>query len=99
MVILLCVVLTIIISVVGMMAKQSIGEASLEKIGKIIEICMCTDLNDDGVVNTDDLLIMANAYKSHPGHEKWNLLADLDGNDLINIVDLCTVAKDYGKTV
>lgn len=66
-------------------------------VGKIIEIRMCNDLNDDGAVNTADLLVMANAFKSHPSHEKWNLLADMDNNDFINIIDIAKVAIEYGS--
>ncbi len=30
---------------------------------------------------------------------KWNEIADLDKNGVINILDIAAVAKDYGKTV
>ena len=58
-----------------------------------------TDLNMDGKVNIQDIFIVAKAYQTKPGDENWDPRADLDGNDLINIVDLYEVAKDYGKTV
>lgn len=77
---------------------DSYGDNYVETgVGKIVEIRMYTDLNDDGIVNTDDLLIMANAFKSHPSHKKWNLLADMDNNDYINIIDIAKVAIECGR--
>lgn len=77
---------------------DSFGDNYVETgVGKIIEIRICTDLNDDGVADTDDLLIMANAFKSHPGHERWNLLADMDNNDFINIIDIAKAAIEYAS--
>jgi len=60
---------------------------------------LMSDLNNDGIVNIQDLFIVAKAYQTKPGDENWDPRADLDGNDLINIIDLYEVAKDYGKTV
>ena len=58
-----------------------------------------TDLNKDGTVNIQDIFIVAKAFQTKPGDENWDPRADLDGNDLVNIIDLYEVAKDYGKTV
>jgi hypothetical protein len=57
-----------------------------------------TDLNEDGVVNMVDLTIVAVAFTSKPGDKNWNVIADLDGNSEINILDISLVAKDYGKS-
>jgi len=55
------------------------------------------DLNDDEVVNILDLGIFGKAYGSYPGHARWNPVADLDGNGVINILDGVTIAKNFGK--
>jgi hypothetical protein len=60
---------------------------------------LSTDLNQDGTVNIQDITIVAVAYGSKLGDQKWNLIADLDKSGQINIIDLTMVAKDYGKTV
>jgi hypothetical protein len=57
-----------------------------------------TDLNRDGKVDILDITIVAIAYLSKPGDRYWNATADLDGNGIVNIVDLARVAMDYGKT-
>jgi hypothetical protein len=46
-----------------------------------------------------DVAIVAIAYKSKPGDPKWNAIADLDKNSIIDILDITKVAVDYGKTV
>ena len=56
------------------------------------------DLNRDGVVNILDLATAAVAYGSHPGHLRWNPVADLDENNIINILDITIIAKNFGKT-
>jgi hypothetical protein len=62
-----------------------------------IDVC---DLDGDGMVNIQDITIVAAAFKTKPGYEKWNPLADLaEPYGEINIVDVAMVAKDYGKTV
>jgi hypothetical protein len=33
------------------------------------------------------------------GYENYNVLADLDGNNEVDILDISIVAMDYGKTV
>jgi outer membrane protein assembly factor BamB len=57
-----------------------------------------TDLDANGVVNIIDVTIVARAFGSRPGDEKWNQNADLDNNGIINIIDVAAVAKDFGKT-
>jgi RNA:NAD 2'-phosphotransferase (TPT1/KptA family) len=34
-----------------------------------------------------------------PQHENWNATADLDKNGWINIIDIATVARDFGKSL
>jgi PKD repeat protein len=57
------------------------------------------DLNGDGVVNIIDVAIVARAFGSRPGNERWNPVADLDNNGIINILDLTIVAKNYGRKI
>jgi hypothetical protein len=58
-----------------------------------------TDLNMDGTVNILDITVVAKAYGTKLGDEKWNPAADLDRNGIINILDISKVARDYGKTL
>ena len=58
-----------------------------------------TDLNMDGIVDTSDVSIVALAFDTKPGDDNWNIAADLNNDEWINIVDISIIAKDYGKTV
>ena len=49
------------------------------------------DLNDDGVIDTDDLLAMLSAWGSN------DPAADLDENNIVNIKDLLILLGDFGK--
>jgi len=57
------------------------------------------DINGDGIVNIQDILIAALAFGSRPGDPNWNPIADLDNNGIINILDLVTIAIHFGEHV
>jgi len=57
------------------------------------------DINGDGTVNGDDLILLNEAYGSTPSNgPNWNPDADLNEDDIINVLDLYLLSKDYGKT-
>jgi hypothetical protein len=57
-----------------------------------------TDINGDGRVDIQDVTMVAIAFGSKLGEEKWNASVDLYMDLRINIVDLTRVARDFGKT-
>ena len=62
------------------------------------------DINWDGVVNDADLWFFNstnpnNCYNTKPGDPKWNIDCDMNLDNVIDIRDLATVAKQYGKTI
>jgi parallel beta-helix repeat protein len=57
-----------------------------------------TDLNNDNVVNTVDISVLAKSFGSEPGDLNWSPMVDMDINEIINIIDMARVAKDFGKT-
>jgi len=57
------------------------------------------DINRDGIVNKDDLILLTQAYGSTPANpEVWNPNADLNKDNVINAVDLYRLSRNYGKT-
>jgi len=52
------------------------------------------DLNDDGKVDIRDVAVAAVAFGSHPGHLRWNPIADVNKDNTVNIVDIVLIAKN-----
>jgi len=59
-------------------------------------LVLAKDLNDDGVVDILDLVIVANAFRSKLGDPSWNDEADLDDDGKVDIHDLTLVANKLG---
>ena len=49
------------------------------------------DIDGDGVVEVDDLIILLSAWGPNPGHP-----ADLDGDDVVDVDDLILVLSSWG---
>jgi len=56
------------------------------------------DLNNDGIVDISDIVIVALAFGSYPNHPNWNPIADINGDGLINVIDLVHIVICLGKT-
>jgi hypothetical protein len=65
------------------------------------------DLNGDGVVNGEDLIIVAKAFGSYgsnflyqgsPASPRWNAICDFNGDGQVNGLDLLLLAKHFGQT-
>jgi lysophospholipase L1-like esterase/uncharacterized protein YjdB len=54
------------------------------------------DLNDDGTVDVGDLAIAAYYYMAKEGDPNWNeaKIADVDGDNDVDIIDLASIAKN-----
>ena len=48
---------------------------------------------------TIDIVIVAKAFGSCPGHKGWNPVADIDDNNKVELKDVFTVAKEFGKSL
>jgi hypothetical protein len=64
---------------------------------KQIQVILAGDLNVDGKVNLNDLVLLALAYNSSPGNPRWNPNADINGNGIVNLADLVLLALNYSK--
>lgn len=58
-----------------------------------------TDLNADGIVNMTDIETVAAAFKSEPGDDNWNPMTDMDINEMINILDIAKVAREFEEII
>jgi hypothetical protein len=55
------------------------------------------DVNHDGKNDMMDLWLVAKAYGSAPRKPDWNPHCDIDGNGIINMLDLYIVATRFGE--
>jgi hypothetical protein len=66
---------------------------------KTVARAILGDVNGDGTVNIKDLFLVAKAFGTKEGDDGYSPIADLDNNKEIDIMDLYTVARDYGRAV
>jgi hypothetical protein len=55
------------------------------------------DVDGNFQVTLTDLVLLANAYSSHPSDQKWNPNADINGNGAVDLSDLVLMANHYGQ--
>jgi hypothetical protein len=55
------------------------------------------DINQDGIVDITDIAIVALAFGSYPGHERWNPDADVNDDGYVDIIDMTLVAQHFGE--
>lgn len=56
------------------------------------------DLNKDGHVNITDVAIVTTAFGTEEGDPRWDPRADVNGDGLVDIFDLVTIAIHFGET-
>jgi len=56
------------------------------------------DINGDGEVDSNDLTLLTAAYGSNPSKPNWNPKADLNRDNLVNVLDLFMLGKNFDKT-
>jgi len=75
-------------------------EGPLDKLTEDIVIKLLTgDLNVDGKVDIKDIQIAAKAFGSVWGHLRWNPRADMNKDNVVNIIDLFLIVTNFGKTL
>jgi hypothetical protein len=56
------------------------------------------DINNDGVVDIFDAIMLSAAWNSMPGSPKWNSNADINNDNIVDIYDAIILANNFGKT-
>ncbi|MDH7477386.1 MAG: CARDB domain-containing protein [Candidatus Bathyarchaeota archaeon] len=62
-----------------------------------VKISILADIDGDGKVDIQDLVLLVKAFGSDPEHPRWNQDADLNNNEKVDIIDLIIMLKNYGK--
>jgi hypothetical protein len=57
------------------------------------------DVNYNGKVDLQDLVMLALAYGSSPGDTRWNPNADINDNGKVGLSDLAILALHYGQHI
>jgi len=55
------------------------------------------DMNNDSTIDIGDVALAAQAFGSYPGHPRWDPMADQNGDNEINILDLTLICINFGK--
>jgi hypothetical protein len=55
------------------------------------------DLNKDGSVGLDDIMIVVVAFGSYPGQPRWNATADVNVDGRVDMTDIWLVLLAFGK--
>jgi hypothetical protein len=55
------------------------------------------DVNEDGKVDAEDLVAAGLAWGTGPGDSAWNARADLNDDKFIDIEDVSTVGRNFGR--
>ena len=58
---------------------------------------LLADLNDDGIVDIYDAIILANAFGSEPSYPNWNVNADINADNIVDIYDAIILATHFGE--
>ena len=55
------------------------------------------DITGDNKISLDDLLVLANSFRTEAGETFWNQKADIDHSQTVDIFDLTYLARNYGQ--
>jgi nitroreductase len=56
------------------------------------------DINNDGVVDILDAIMLSAAFLSTPNNPRWNPNADINHDGIVDIYDAIILAENFGKT-
>jgi len=56
------------------------------------------DLNYDMKIDLRDILVLAKAFGSYPGHPRWDPIADLNADDKVSLLDAIIIAKAFHQS-
>jgi hypothetical protein len=70
----------------------------IDRTNHSFQVILTGDIYVDGIVDFRDLNIIARAYGSVPGDQKWDERADLIKDNVIDYRDMNLCARNYGKS-
>jgi subtilisin family serine protease len=70
------------------------GDNKVQKLQPLT--LLAGDLNNDNKIDLADLALLALAYLTESSKKKWNPIADINGDGIINALDLKILIDNYG---
>ena len=83
----------------GNSQAEPISHATVDGFVTVTEVTVSPDVNGDGIVDINDIILAGQSLGSYAGHPRWNPVADLNGDGVVDIFDLILIAKNFGKTI
>jgi hypothetical protein len=68
------------------------------KINASFSYCLSSDINNDGIVNMADIMIIVQAFHSYPNTSRWNPSCDINQDNRVNMQDIAIAILEYGKS-
>jgi len=63
----------------------------------LVKVKMMGDVNGDGKVSMEDILLTVGSFGSYPAHPRWLFDADLDQDERITMSDIVLVLLNFGS--
>ena len=55
------------------------------------------DMNVDGKIDGQDLILVAYSFGTFPGHPRYNSMVDVNNDNIVDGLDLIIICKNFGK--
>ncbi len=75
---------------------EGLSDTVMQPVMVLTEPEFDVDLDDDGDVDITDIAIVALAFGSYPGHDRWNEPADVNKDEMVCMRDIVLVALNFG---
>jgi len=75
---------------------EPISHSTVDGIVTVTEVMVSADINGDGIVDINDIVLAGQSLGSYAGHPRWNPVADLNGDNVVDIFDLILIARSFG---
>jgi PKD repeat protein len=79
--------------------SQGLQDNKIKTITVRAEPLLYGDVNEDGIVDIYDAILLALAFGSTPGEPAWNWRCDFNGDLIVDIYDAIKLGVNFGKTV
>lgn len=77
--------------------EQNLTDNAFQSL-TLVKVRIVGDINGDEKVDMKDIGLVAKAFGSYPGHERWNPICDTNNDMKIDMRDVAVAARGFGWT-